>query len=123
MGTRIAHSSHQNVTALAEDLEAQLNGLSPEFVLFFASSVPHMAGGKAPDALVRATDSAENLSLGKDLFIIKCAKCHRLDRALSARKTPEEWHRTISTMREKDPTWMGESEAGRIADFLISMGS
>ena len=98
------------------------------FVLFFTSSLEYMAGGDEPDATKPATDSAENLSadnlsLGKDLFVIKCAKCHRLDRALSARKTPGEWRRTIATMRQKDPTWMGESETERISNFLISMGS
>jgi mono/diheme cytochrome c family protein len=98
------------------------------FVLFFTSSLRHMAGGGAPEAPMPEADSAESLSaehlsLGKDLFLLKCAKCHRLDRAISARKTPEEWHRTIATMREKDPTWMGQSEAERIANFLISMGS
>jgi len=98
------------------------------FVLFFTSTLQHMAGGKAPGTPMPAAGSAENLSienlaLGKDLFVIKCAKCHRLDRALSARKTPEEWSRTIATMRQKDLTWMGESEADRIANFLISMGS
>jgi len=98
------------------------------FVLFFTSTLAHMAGGGPPDAPMPAAGPAENLSienlaLGKDLFVIKCAKCHRLDRALSARKTPEEWSRTIATMRQKDPTWMGESEAERIAHFLISMGS
>ncbi|MFC1642286.1 FIST signal transduction protein [Myxococcota bacterium] len=35
---RIAHSALQDVTAVAESLKAQVNGLSPEFVLFFASS-------------------------------------------------------------------------------------
>ena len=98
------------------------------FVLFFTSTLQHMAGGKAPGTPMPAAAEAENLSienlaLGKDLFVIKCAKCHRLDRALSARKTPEEWSETIATMRQKDPTWMGESEADRIANFLISMGS
>ena len=98
------------------------------FVLFFTSTLQHMAGGKAPETPMPAAGPAENLSienlaLGKDLFVIKCAKCHRLDRALSARKTPEEWSETIATMRQKDPTWMGESEADRIANFLISMGS
>jgi len=98
------------------------------FVLFFTSGLQYMARGGAPGAPMPAKDSAENLSaenlsLGKDLFVMKCAKCHRLDRALSARKTPEEWRRTVAAMREKDPAWMGESEAERIADFLISMES
>jgi len=101
------------------------------FVLFFTSTLEHMAGGGAPGltgtpmpAAGPAADlSVEDLALGKDLFVIKCAKCHRLDRALSARKTPGEWRRTIATMRQKDPTWMGESETERISNFLISMGS
>jgi len=92
------------------------------FVLFLASTLPYLAGGEKPLSPMPAPDTAENLSLGKDLFVVKCAKCHRLDRALSALKTPEEWHRTITTMREKDPTWMGQSEAERVASFLISMG-
>ncbi|MGD8628323.1 MAG: cytochrome c, partial [bacterium] len=97
------------------------------FVLFFTSTLERMAGGSEPYASMPEAGPAENLSvenlaLGKDLFVIKCAKCHRLDRALSARKAPEEWKKTIATMRQKDPTWMGESEAERIADFLISMG-
>jgi hypothetical protein len=97
------------------------------FVLFFTSTLEHMAGGGGPGPRGGSAGPAEdltieNLALGKDLFVIKCAKCHRLDRALAARKTPEEWTATIATMRQKDPTWMGESEAERIATFLISMG-
>jgi mono/diheme cytochrome c family protein len=103
------------------------------FVLFFTSTLEHMAGGGGPYATAPEAGlseagssealSTENLALGKDLFVIKCAKCHRLDRALAARKTPGEWTRTVETMRQKDPTWMGESEAERVADFLISLGS
>jgi hypothetical protein len=92
------------------------------FVLFFASTVPRLAGGGRPEPPGEAPEAADHLSLGRDLFVIKCAKCHRLDRALSARKTPEEWRLVIAEMREKDPTWMGESEAERIGDFLISAG-
>lgn len=92
------------------------------FVLFFTSSLPRMAGSGSPETPAPKPEVSESLALGRDLFVIKCSKCHRLDRALSARKSPEEWRQTVATMRDKDPTWMGETEAERIADFLISLG-
>jgi hypothetical protein len=92
------------------------------FVIFFTSiTTPPVRGGRP---VPRETQSAETeaLSLGKDLFVVKCAKCHRLDRALSATKTPQLWRSTIEQMRRKDMTWMSEAEADRIASFLISIG-
>jgi hypothetical protein len=92
------------------------------FVIFVTSvTTPLVRGGRpVPDETLSA--GTEAISLGRDLFVVKCAKCHRLDRALSARKTSQQWRSTIEQMRRKDMTWMSEAEADRIASFLISIG-
>jgi hypothetical protein len=63
----------------------------------------------------------EDLSFEKELFVVKCSKCHRLDKALAVRKTPEQWQQTVEIMRQKDPTWMSVEEGTRITRFLISL--
>jgi hypothetical protein len=63
----------------------------------------------------------ENLSFEKELFVVKCSKCHRLEKPLAARKTPEQWQQTVEAMRLKDPGWMSPEEATRITRFLLSL--
>ena len=92
------------------------------FVLFFTSSLPHLIEIGEREGAEPVPGAAQDVALGRDLFVIKCAKCHRLDRALSARKTPEEWQGIVTTMRRKDRTGMSESEAEEITRFLISIG-
>jgi hypothetical protein len=63
----------------------------------------------------------EDLSFEKGLFVVKCSKCHRLDKPLAARKTPEQWQQTVEAMRQKDPSWISPEEATRITRFLLSL--
>ena len=92
------------------------------FVMFFTSTFAHFAQPtEAEDAGAEARTSVD-LALGKDLFVVKCAKCHRLDKALSAELASHGWEETVERMRQKDPSWMSESEAVRIAGFLVSLG-
>lgn len=92
------------------------------FVIFVTSITGYLAAkaGVTQDETV-ALD-AQVVSMGRDLFTIKCAKCHRLDRALTARRMPEEWEETVEEMREKDRSWISESEAEKIVRFLVSIG-
>ena len=58
------------------------------FVIFFTSALAHLAADYRPGASAEVpTIAEEELTLGRELFIIKCAKCHRLDRPLLARKS------------------------------------
>jgi uncharacterized membrane protein YhaH (DUF805 family) len=63
----------------------------------------------------------EDLSFEKELFVVKCSKCHRLDKPLAARKTPEQWQQTVEAMRQKDTSWISQEEANRITRFLLSL--
>ena len=63
----------------------------------------------------------ENLSFEKELFVVKCSKCHRLDKPLAAKKTPEQWQQTVEAMRVKDTSWISPEEATRITRFLLSL--
>lgn len=96
--------------------------LTLAFVIVVTSASSYLAGGARIATSTRVEDPGDELSLGRDLFVIKCAKCHRLDRPLAARKTAEEWRQTVSVMRQKDRAWLGETEAERITEFLISLG-
>jgi hypothetical protein len=92
------------------------------FVLFFSSAVSHFLTTGGEDATRHEARASLDLGLGKDLFVVKCAKCHKLDRSLSARMTPSEWEATVEHMRQKDPAWISESEASKILNFLVSLG-
>jgi hypothetical protein len=96
------------------------------FVTSFTSIFVGLAGGIAdgPEiepAEIRET-SEEDLSLGRELFVLKCSKCHRLDRPLGTRRSAEEWIAIVEAMRQKDRAWIGEAEADKITRFLISLG-
>ena len=92
------------------------------FVVFFTSTFAHFAGAPEGEGTGEEALTSVDLALGKDLFTVKCAKCHRLDKALSAQLSPHDWQETVERMRLKDPSWMSESEAVKITDFLISLG-
>lgn len=96
--------------------------LAVVFALFFTSITSLVGRGGGPRPGEELSVETEAISLGRDLFGVKCAKCHRLDRALSTRKTPVQWRRTVERMRQKDMTWLSEAEADMIASFLISIG-
>jgi hypothetical protein len=92
------------------------------FVVFFTSTFAHFT--EAPEGVdtIREERASVDLALGKDLFVVKCAKCHRLDKALSAQLSPHDWEDTVERMRLKDPSWMSESEAAKITGFLVLLG-
>ena len=92
------------------------------FVLVFTSAFSHLTGRNETDYTNAEARTSLDLGLGKDLFVVKCAKCHRLDRPLSERMTLPEWKVTVEQMRQKDPSWMSESEALKITNFLASLG-
>jgi len=91
------------------------------FLIFASSSGYYLvrAVGSVPGEIQPRI--GEDLSFEKELFVVKCSKCHRLDKTLAARKTPEQWQQTVETMRQKDPTWISPEEATRITRFLISL--
>ena len=92
------------------------------FVIFFTSAVSHLAQREEADVNRAEARLSVDLDLGRDLFVVKCAKCHRLDRPLSASMTQSEWNETVERMRQKDLSWISESEAIKIANFLGSLG-
>ena len=92
------------------------------FVIFFTSAMPCLMGSARKVPTIEARESEDYVSLGKDLFVTKCSKCHRLDVALSARKSPGEWRETVSAMRQKDRAWISALEAERITEFLVFLG-
>jgi hypothetical protein len=92
------------------------------FVIFFTSAFARLEGANQTEGMGAEARASVDLALGKDLFVVKCAKCHRLDKALSAQMAPAEWEETVERMRQKDPSWMTESEASKIAGFLVTLG-
>jgi hypothetical protein len=92
------------------------------FVIFFTSAMPCLTGGTPKVQTTQSRESEGYVSLGKDLFVTKCSKCHRLDVPLSARKAPGEWRETVSDMRQKDREWISALEAERITEFLVFLG-
>ena len=89
------------------------------FLIFATSGAFYLvrAVGKVPGAI--QTRMGEDLSFEKELLVVKCSKCHRLDKPISARKTPEQWQQTVEAMRQKDVTWISPEEASRITRFLV----
>jgi len=92
------------------------------FVMFFTSTFAHFAESPEDEDAGAEARASVDLALGKDLFVVKCAKCHRLDKTLSAELASHAWEDTVARMRQKDPSWMSESEAVRITGFLVSLG-
>lgn len=57
---------------------------------------------------------------GKWPFIMKCGKCHSLERPLSKRKTAEQWRDTVKTMHQKSHGWIEDKQVDDIIYFLSS---
>jgi hypothetical protein len=92
------------------------------FVIVLTSGVVYT--GRVGQATTQraATEVRTDLAGGKDLFVTKCSKCHRLERPLGADKTPQAWRQTVDTMRRKDPAWISRGEAEIVIEFLVSLG-
>jgi hypothetical protein len=93
------------------------------FVIFFTSGFVHLLRGSDAPRVESAIQAEHDPSVGREIFVVRCSKCHRLDRPLSARKTAAGWEETVHRMRRKDPTWISEVEAEKILRFLKSVGS
>jgi hypothetical protein len=93
------------------------------FVFSAASAIFHYVESREATGADRRTAAQVDVALGKDLFVTKCSKCHRLDTALSETHTAEEWYATVEAMRQKDLTWISEDQAEAIAEFLIYVGA
>jgi hypothetical protein len=91
------------------------------FVIVLTSAAPMLKSPAEQSGAEGQGPSARELALGREIFVVKCSRCHRLDRPLSADKTAEEWGRTVTEMRMKDPAWISAPEAERIASFLINL--
>lgn len=90
------------------------------FSMFLIALLPHATG--SGQALLEIAGESDFV-MGRDLFVVKCSKCHRIESVLTAERSPEEWKRTIEAMAKKDVTWVSETEAARIHKFLSVVAS
>lgn len=90
------------------------------FSTFLTALLPKVTGSKQ-EILEIASDS--DFAIGRDLFVVKCSKCHRIESVLTSARYPDEWRRTIEIMAKKDVTWISETEAAKIHKFLSVVAS
>jgi hypothetical protein len=62
----------------------------------------------------------EGKLIGKWQFIMKCGKCHSLERPMSKRKSPDEWQDTVRSMHKKAHGWIEAKQVKEIIHFLSS---
>jgi hypothetical protein len=75
-------------------------------------------GGEKPVATVEPTASESETTLsGEQLLQDRCAECHNLGRVESARKTPEQWEKTLQRMVSKG-TRLDEQEFAVLLGYL-----
>jgi len=87
------------------------------FAIFVTALVGGRTSGRPP------AETGERLAVGRNLFATKCAKCHRLEKALIATKSVEEWRLTVTAMHNKDASWISKAEGDRIVEFLTAIGA
>jgi len=63
---------------------------------------------------------AEGKLVGRWDFLMKCGKCHSIERPMTRRKTPEQWRFTVKTMHGKSHDWLTEKQVEGIIYFLSS---
>ena len=61
--------------------------------------------------------SPNNADPDRELFELRCSRCHEIKNPLSRTKTPEGWRRTVWAMRQRGAT-VSDEEARRIVDYL-----
>jgi hypothetical protein len=62
----------------------------------------------------------EGKLIGKWQFVMKCGKCHSIERPLSKRKSQEEWELTVKTMHKRAHGWIEDKQVKEIVHFLSS---
>lgn len=71
-----------------------------------------------PERVRSATQERKEYEDARFLFVDRCTSCHSVNLMLLADKTRAEWIETVERMRLKDPVYITEEDAGRIAHFL-----
>lgn len=72
---------------------------------------PFMVGGLAV---------AEEFDMEKasQLFEVKCAKCHPVERPKGKNKSKGDWTSTVKRMQSKSPGWFTDEEAETLIEYL-----
>ena len=78
--------------------------------------------GEEHESENKAVTQAAKDDGARALFEAKCAKCHGLEKALSKKKTKDQWSETVKKMAgyAKDPNFLSDTEKEKIVDYLSS---
>ncbi len=60
----------------------------------------------------------QEITDSKTVFEKKCSTCHKIERATSAKKTNEEWTKTVTRMKGKRNANISDEEAKAIIEYL-----
>jgi ferredoxin-NADP reductase len=93
------------------------------FVLIASTAGPYLSRAPRVEQVsiaTRAQPVSIDLNLAGDLMQKRCAKCHNLDRVMSARKDARGWAGTVDRMRALPGSGISESEAQAILSYLTS---
>jgi mono/diheme cytochrome c family protein len=76
--------------------------------------------GKGAILGVEAKELVIEYLLAKSVFQTKCVTCHEPEKALSERKSPEEWRMTVTRMAGMQEGLISEGEQAAIAAYLAA---
>ena len=55
------------------------------------------------------------------LMDTKCSRCHNIERVFARRRTREEWRALVTRMSNRHRSWISDTEAKLIGDYLIEV--
>ena len=51
----------------------------------------------------------------------KCSRCHNIERVFASRRTRQEWRALVTRMSNRHRSWISDTEANLIGDYLIDV--
>jgi hypothetical protein len=67
---------------------------------------------------IDVTGYPEPMKKAYDMYYVKCAKCHPIQRSINARFSPQDWKRYMKRMIRRPNSGINEEQAANIYEFL-----
>lgn len=87
---------------------------------------PTWIAGNQVDQIVYFLSERQNINNTEAILTVqietlldtKCSRCHNVERVFAQRRTREEWRRLVTRMSNRHRSWINDTEAKVIGDYL-----
>ncbi len=90
---------------------------------------PTWIGSGQIDQIVYFLSERQNINQTEQILTVqietlmdtKCSRCHNIERVFAQRRSRQEWRRLVARMSNRHRSWITDTEANLIGDYLIDI--